>query len=75
MDSSPAIVNGVVYVGSWDSNVYAIGNQPTPTRVTLAASSTTPAVNQKVTFTAKLYWWNPATNQWVSVSGKSVNIY
>jgi outer membrane protein assembly factor BamB len=26
VDSSPAVVNGVVYVGSNDGNVYAIGN-------------------------------------------------
>ena len=47
-----------------------------PIRVTLAASSTTPSVNQQVTFTAKLYWWNPTANQWVPVTtGKSVTIY
>ena len=23
--SSPAVVNGVVYIGSWDNNVYAFG--------------------------------------------------
>ena len=26
MFSSPAVANGVVYVGSYDKNVYAIGN-------------------------------------------------
>ena len=47
-----------------------------PIRVTLAASTPTPAVNQQVTFTAKLYWWNSATNQWTLItSGKSITIY
>ncbi len=47
-----------------------------PIRVTLAASTATPAVNQKVTFTGKLYWWNSATNQWALITtGKPVTIY
>ena len=28
VESSPAVANGVVYVGSYDYKVYAIGNQP-----------------------------------------------
>ncbi len=51
-------------------------NVKAPIRVTLAASITTPAVNQKVTFTGKLYWWNSATNQWAPITtGKPVTIY
>jgi len=50
-------------------------NVKVPIRITLAASTTTPAVNQKVTFTAKLYWWDSATNQWTLVSGKPITIY
>ncbi len=74
--SSPAVVNGVVYIGSADHKVYAIGNQPAPSRITLTASTTTPTLYQPITLTAKLYWWNPVTNQWAPVSaGKSVTIY
>jgi hypothetical protein len=29
VSSSPAVWNGVVYVGSWDHNVYAFGNLAT----------------------------------------------
>jgi len=57
------------------SSVIKINVNFAQTRVTLIASTTTPAVNQKVTFTAKLYWWNSATNQWEPVSGKPVTIY
>ncbi|MGA9078627.1 MAG: lectin like domain-containing protein [Halobacteriota archaeon] len=47
------------------------------TNVTLAASPTTPAVNQSVTFTATLSWWNPATGKWIVVatSGKPIQIW
>jgi thiol-disulfide isomerase/thioredoxin len=45
------------------------------TRVILTAPTTTPTVGQSVTFTATLSWLNPTTNQWTSVSGKSVTIY
>lgn len=30
MDSSPAVVNGVVYIGSFDGNLYAIGTPTIP---------------------------------------------
>jgi hypothetical protein len=44
--------------------------------LTLDASTATPIVNQSVTFTAKLSWWNPATGKWVAVtaSGKPMQI-
>ncbi len=46
------------------------------TGITLIASITTPAVNQKITFTSGLFWWNPTTTQWVTVTtGKPVTIY
>jgi len=75
--SSPAVANGVVYVGGLSNVVYAIGNQPTQTRITLTASTTTPAANQPITFTAKLYWWDSVINQWIPVAtaGKPVTIY
>ncbi|MGB7900916.1 MAG: PQQ-binding-like beta-propeller repeat protein [Halobacteriota archaeon] len=38
VESSPAVVNGVVYVGSDDGNIYAIGTQSEPTPVTPASS-------------------------------------
>jgi len=71
IESSPAVVNGVVYVGSDDGNLYAIGNQTarTPTALTLIASTTTPAVNQRVTFTATL------NSGGTPLSSKSVTIY
>ena len=28
--SSPAVVNGVVYIGSFDDSIYALGGSPTP---------------------------------------------
>ena len=28
VNSSPAVVDGIVYVGSWDHNVYAFGTLP-----------------------------------------------
>jgi outer membrane protein assembly factor BamB len=31
VNSSPAIANGVVYVGSWDHKVYAFGTSSTET--------------------------------------------
>jgi hypothetical protein len=45
------------------------------TQITLTASTTTPAINQKVTFTAKPYWWNSATKKWLPVTGKPVTIW
>jgi hypothetical protein len=53
--SSPAAANGVVYVGSEDGNVYAIGNESmsTPTALTAAASSTA-SVNQNFTINGTL---------------------
>ena len=52
-------------------------NVTAKTNVTLTPSTTTPAVNQSVTFTATLSWWNPATSQWVAVtaSGKPIQIW
>jgi hypothetical protein len=32
VESSPAVANGVVYVGSYDNNVYAIGNESVSTQ-------------------------------------------
>ena len=76
VDSGPAVANGVVYFGSYDDNIYAIGSQPTPTHIVLTASTTTPAVYQPITLTAKLYWWNYTTSQWAPVSaGKPVTVY
>ena len=46
-------------------------NVDAQTNVTLTASNTAPAVNQSVTFTATLSWWNPATSQWVAVTTSS----
>jgi outer membrane protein assembly factor BamB len=53
--SSPAVANGVVYVGSDDYNVYAIGNESmsTPTTLTAAAPSTA-SVNQNFTINGTL---------------------
>ncbi len=45
------------------------------TRITLTASTITPAINQKVTFTAKLYWWNSSTKKWLPVTAKPVKIW
>jgi outer membrane protein assembly factor BamB len=48
--SSPAVANGVVYVGSEDGNVYAIGNESMSTPITLtAAAPSTASVNQNFT--------------------------
>jgi len=65
--SSPAVANGVVYVGSDDGKLYAIGNRTTT--LTLAASTTTPAVNQRVTFTITL------KSGTTPLSSKPVTIY
>jgi hypothetical protein len=43
--------------------------------VTLTASNANPAVNQKVTLTARLDWWNPTTRQWVAASGEPIQIW
>jgi len=45
------------------------------TKVTLAASTATPAVNRYVTLTGTLSWWNPTTGKWVALSGKSIQIW
>ncbi|MGA3199639.1 MAG: Ig-like domain-containing protein [Halobacteriota archaeon] len=52
-------------------------NVDAQTNVTLTASNTAPAVNQSVTFTATLSWWNPATGKWVAVttSGEPIQIW
>ncbi len=52
MFSSPAVVNGIVYIGSFDGKVYALGNwaslfqtsipTPTPTPQATATPTTTP---------------------------------
>lgn len=46
--SSPAVVGGVVYVGSFDGNVYALGGSPTPspspTPIPTPTASSSPAV-------------------------------
>jgi hypothetical protein len=51
--TSPAVVNGVVYVGSGDGNLYAIGNQSTPPSnqppVANAGPDQTATVKTKVT--------------------------
>ncbi len=44
------------------------------TRVALTASDTTPAMYQKVTFTAKLEYWNDTAWQWEPLSGKKITI-
>ncbi|MGA7470957.1 MAG: PQQ-binding-like beta-propeller repeat protein [Halobacteriota archaeon] len=53
--SSPAVANGVVYVGSEDGNVYAIGNESMSTPITLtAAPPSTASVNQNFTINGTL---------------------
>jgi outer membrane protein assembly factor BamB len=53
--SSPAVANGVVYVGSEDGNVYAIGNESMSTPTTLAAAAPpTASVNQNFTINGTL---------------------
>ena len=53
--SSPAVANGVVYVGSEDGNVYAIGNESMSTPITLtAAAPSTASVNQNFTINGML---------------------
>ena len=63
--SSPAVANGVVYVGSQDHNLYALGT--TPTTLTATASATNVAVNQKFTVSGTLKTTNapvtPVTGQ------------
>jgi hypothetical protein len=46
-----------------------------PATLTLTPSTTTASVNQRVTFTATLSWWNPATGKWVATSGKPIQIW
>ena len=47
-----------------------------PTKVTLSADTTTPAVGQSVSFTAALSWLDRSTRAWAPVtSGKPVTIY
>ncbi|MGA3198011.1 MAG: Ig-like domain-containing protein [Halobacteriota archaeon] len=50
-------------------------NVTAKTRVTLAASNVAPGINQYVTFTATLSWWNPAIGKWVATSGKPIQIW
>ena len=45
IDSCPAIVDGIVYVGSWDDNVYALG-----TAVTFTESGLPSGTSWSVTF-------------------------
>jgi hypothetical protein len=63
--SSPAVANGIVYVGSQDHNLYALGT--TPTTLTATASATSVAVNQKFTVSGTLKTTNapvtPVTGQ------------
>ena len=60
VQSSPAVANGVVYVGSNDGNVYAIGNdsvsvrRPQPTTLNATVSTTTVYVNQNFTINGTL---------------------
>jgi Bacterial Ig-like domain (group 3)/Hypothetical glycosyl hydrolase family 15 len=47
-----------------------------PTKVTLSAATTTPAVGQSISFTASLSWLNRSSRAWSPVtSGKPVTIY
>ena len=65
VSASPAVANGVVYVGSQDHNLYALGT--TPTTLTATASATNVAVNQKFTVSGTLKTTNapvtPVTGQ------------
>ena len=49
VDSSPAAVNGVVYVGSDDNNVYAIGNATAATSQATTPGNSTAATSQATT--------------------------
>jgi outer membrane protein assembly factor BamB len=46
--SSPAVANGTVYVGSYDDNVYAIGNAA-------AATGSTPALEVGLVFVGLVF--------------------
>jgi hypothetical protein len=54
MFCSPAVANGVVYVGSWDGNFYALGNQLTPTALIAVAAPTKVAINKPFVLTGTL---------------------
>ena len=74
VDSAPAVVNGVVYVGSRDGNVYAIGNESvsTPTTLTAAVSTATAYVNQHFTINGTLTHMNgtPIANATITLQKK-----
>jgi hypothetical protein len=50
--SSPAVVNGVVFVGSYDDLILAFG--PVPPTVSISPTSATMDVNQSQTFTSRV---------------------
>ena len=44
VESSPAVVNGIVYIGSDDGNAYALGGSPTSTPTPTFTASQSPAI-------------------------------
>jgi outer membrane protein assembly factor BamB len=49
VSSSPAVWNGIVYVGSWDHYVYAFGNL-------LTTSTPSPETSPLLSFTAEIIY-------------------
>jgi PGF-CTERM protein len=49
VDTSPAVVDGTVYVGSDDTNVYALAEESTPTPTPTATPSPTPTSSPTAT--------------------------